>query len=100
MLLQSQASSQSNPILGFVPMILMFAIIYFLLILPMQRQKKKQQKMLSDLKNGDVVQTSGGLVGTIVGMNEDDTILLKVKPDNVRLQVARSAVSGMKETAK
>ena len=99
-MLLSQASSQSNPIIGFVPMILMFAIIYFLLILPMQRQKKKQQRMLSELKNGDVVQTTGGLVGTIVGINDDETLLLKVKPDNVRLQVVRSAVSGMKEAAK
>jgi preprotein translocase subunit YajC len=81
--------------LGFLPILLIFAIFYFLLFLPMQRQKKKQQKMLSSLQNGNVVLTSGGIVGTIISIGEDDTLVLRVKPDNVKLQVARSAVSNL-----
>jgi len=81
--------------LGFVPILLIFAIFYFLLFLPMQRQKKQQQKMLRELQNGQVVLTSGGIVGTIVTISEDDTLVLRVKPDNVKLQVARSAVSSL-----
>jgi len=81
--------------LGFVPILLIFAIFYFLLFLPMQRQKKQQQKMLRELQNGQVVLTSGGIVGTIVTIGDDDTIVLRVKPDNVKLQVARSAVSSL-----
>jgi preprotein translocase subunit YajC len=61
----------------------------------MQRQKKQQQKMLRELQNGNVVLTSGGIVGTIITIGEDDTVVLRVKPDNVKLQVARSAVSGL-----
>ena len=61
----------------------------------MQRQKKQQQKMLRDLQNGNVVLTSGGIVGTIVTIGDDDTLVLRVKPDNVKLQVARSAVSSL-----
>lgn len=59
----------------------------------MQRQKKKQQSMLSSLQNGDTVLTSGGIVGTIISIGDDDTLVLRVKPDNIKLQVARSAVS-------
>lgn len=93
LLLQSSASG--NPIIGFLPLILIFGIFYFLLFLPMQRQKKKQQQMLTELKNGDIVATSGGIVGSIVAINADDTLILRVKPDNVKLQVVRSAVSSL-----
>jgi len=61
----------------------------------MQRQKKNQQKMLSSLQNGSTVLTSGGIVGTIISIGEDDTLVLRVKPDNIKLQVARSAVSSL-----
>ncbi len=90
-----QAASSPNSVLGFVPLILIFAIFYFLLILPMQRQKKTQQKMLASLKSGDAVLTSGGIVGTIVSIADDDTLILRVKPDNVKIQVARTAVSSL-----
>lgn len=60
----------------------------------MQRQKKQQKQMLKDLQNGNVVLTSGGIVGTIVAI-EDDTLVLRVKPDNVKLQVARSSVASL-----
>ena len=81
--------------MGFVPILLIFALFYFLLFMPMQRQKKQQQKMLRELQNGNVVLTSGGIVGTIVTIGDDDTLVLRVKPDNVKLQVARSAVSSL-----
>jgi preprotein translocase subunit YajC len=54
------------------------------------------KQMLEGLQNGNVVQTSGGIVGTIVSMNtSDDTLVIRVKPDNVKLQVARSAVAAL-----
>jgi preprotein translocase subunit YajC len=86
--------SSPNSLVGFVPILLIFAIFYFLLFLPMQRQKKQQQRMLKELQNGNVVLTSGGIVGTIVSI-DDDTLVLRVKPDNIKLQVARSAVSSL-----
>ena len=51
--------------------------------------------MLAGLQNGDNVVTSGGIVGTIVAMDGDDTLVLRVKPDNVKIQVSRSAVSSL-----
>ena len=56
---------------GFLPFLLILGIFYFLLILPMQRQKKNQQKMLRELQNGNVVLTNGGIVGTIVAIDPD-----------------------------
>lgn len=90
-----QTATSPNSFLGFLPLILIFAIFYFLLIMPMQRQRKAQQRMLSALKNGDSVLTSGGILGTIVSIGDDDTLVLRVKPDNVKIQVARSAVSSL-----
>jgi len=87
---------QQSPgsLVGFVPILLIFALFYFLLFLPMQRQKKQQQRMLKELQNGNIVVTSGGIVGTIVSI-DDDTLVLRVKPDNIKLQVSRSAVSSL-----
>ncbi|HEY1342365.1 MAG TPA: preprotein translocase subunit YajC [Bryobacteraceae bacterium] len=90
-----QSPAPSSSMLGFLPILLIFGIFYFLLFLPMQRQKKQQQKMLAGLQNGQTVVTSGGIVGTIIAIDGDDTLVLRVKPDNVKIQVARSAVSSL-----
>jgi preprotein translocase subunit YajC len=91
-----QASQPSNPLLTFLPMILIFGIFYFLLFMQMQRQKKQQREMLAALQNGNVVQTTGGIIGTVISLNsEDDTLVLRVKPDNIKIQVARSAVAAL-----
>jgi preprotein translocase subunit YajC len=74
-----------------LPLVLIFGIFYFLLIMPQQRKQKKWQAMLGGLKTGDRVTTSGGLRGTIIALR-DDTIHLRVPPDNLRLEVLRSSV--------
>jgi preprotein translocase subunit YajC len=92
-------SAPTSSVLGFLPLLAVFAIFYFLLILPMQRQRKNQKKMLDNLENGNVVVTSGGIVGTIIAVEKsDDTLVLRVKPDNVKIQVTRSAVSSLVPT--
>ncbi|HLI84711.1 MAG TPA: preprotein translocase subunit YajC [Bryobacteraceae bacterium] len=91
----AQPSSPLGSIGAFLPIILIFGIFYVLVFMPMQRQKRNQQKMLASLQNGNVVLTSGGIVGTIVAIEEGDTLVLRVKPDNIKLQVARSAVSSL-----
>ena len=60
----------------------------------MQRQRKQQQKMLASLENGQVVITSGGIVGTVVAI-DNDILVLRVKPDNVKIQVTRASVSSL-----
>ena len=88
LILQQQPT---NPIALFSPYILIALVFYFLLFMPMQKQKKKQAELLKNLKSGDVVTTTGGIVGTIVSVDED-TIVLRVKPDNLKLQFSRAAV--------
>lgn len=96
MIILAFIQSQTNPIMGFLPMIVIFAIFYFLLFLPMQRQKKAQKQMLASLQSGNVVQTSGGIIGSIVSISaDDDTLVVRVKPDNIKIQVARNAVTGL-----
>jgi preprotein translocase subunit YajC len=88
--------AQANTFLSVLPMLLIFAIFYFLLFMPMQKQKKQQREMLTNLQPGNVVQTAGGIIGTILSMSsEDDTLVLRIRPDNIKLQIARSAVSGL-----
>jgi preprotein translocase subunit YajC len=94
-LLQAGAGAQGNPYLQLLPLLLLFAVFYLLIFMPMQRQKKNQKQMLASLQNGNIVLTSGGIVGTIVAIEPDDTLVLRVKPDNVKIQVARSAVSSV-----
>ena len=77
--------------MAWAPLILIFAIFYFLLILPQQRKQKQWKQMLGQLKTGDRVTTSGGVRGTIVALR-DDNVHLRVPPDNIRLEVARSAI--------
>jgi len=74
-----------------LPLVFIFAIFYFLLILPQQRRQKKWQAMVGGIKNGDRVLTSGGLRGTVISV-KDDALHLRVPPDNLRIEVARNAV--------
>jgi preprotein translocase subunit YajC len=78
-------------LLGLAPLVFIFAIFYFLLILPQQRKQKKWQAMLSELKNGDKIVTSGGLRGTIMSI-KDDGLVLRVPPDNLKLEISRASV--------
>jgi preprotein translocase subunit YajC len=90
-----QQQAQPNPLVTALPMVLIFGIFYFLLFMPMQRQKKQQKEMLEGLKNGDLVVTTGGLIGTVFTIHPDETIVLRVKPDNTKLLVTRSAIAGL-----
>ncbi len=78
-------------LLGLAPLLFIFAIFYFLLIMPQQRKQKKWQLMLSELKNGDRIVTSGGLRGTIISL-KDDALTLRVPPDNLKLEISRASV--------
>ena len=79
---------------GAAPLLMMvgiFAVFYFLLIMPQQRRQKKWQAMLETIKSGDRVTTSGGLKGTVLSM-KDDVVLLRVPPDNIKIEVVKSSI--------
>src|SRR5579859_5797854 len=90
-----QQSTGSSPVMGLLLPLALVAIFYLLVFMPMQKQKKQQQAMLKTLENGNIVLTTGGIIGTIVSVNSDDTLTLRVKPDNIKLQVARTAISSL-----
>jgi preprotein translocase subunit YajC len=73
---------------------LFFVLLYFVMIAPQQRKQKKWQQMLGQLKNGDRVTTNGGIRGVIVSV-KDDTVLLRVAPDNIKLEFVKSAIAAV-----
>jgi preprotein translocase subunit YajC len=75
-----------------VPMIFMFAIFYFLLIRPQQKKAKEHKALLDNLKKGDRIITSGGMIGTII--NIDDQIVNVEIADRVRIEMARPSIAG------
>lgn len=81
-------------LLQYAPLLFVFAIFYFLLILPTQKRQKKQKEMLDSLSAGDRVVTTGGIRGTIVSVKED-TLILRIAPNDIRLEVVRSAVAAV-----
>jgi len=81
-----------------LPMVAIFAIFYFLLIRPQQRQRRDREEMLKNIKKGDRIITSGGLIGTVVGLGEE-TVTLKIA-DSVRVECLRSGVTGLRGQAK
>jgi preprotein translocase subunit YajC len=78
----------------FLPLLFIFGIFYVLLILPQQRRQKKWQAMINDLKTGDRITTQGGIRGSIIAI-KDDAVHLRVPPDNLRLEVAKAAVTAV-----
>ncbi len=94
---QGGASGQGAGGFGaFIPLILMFVIFYFLLIRPQQKKTREHREMISNLKKGDRIITSGGLYGRITGL--DDATLTVEIADKVRVKVARNNV-GAKVTS-
>jgi len=75
----------------FLPIILMFAVFYFLLIHPQRRKQKQHQQMLSELKRGDQIVTAGPIHGTIEGLT--DTVVKVKIADNVLIDIPRSAIA-------
>lgn len=86
-----QNSGGGSSLVMLAPLLLIFAVFYFLLILPQQKRQKKWQAMLGELKTGDKVVTSGGLRGTIMSI-KDDALVLRVPPDNLKLEVSRASI--------
>jgi preprotein translocase subunit YajC len=87
-LYQGGGGSALSPLVMMLPLL---AIFYLLLILPQQRRQKRWQQMIGELKSGDRITTQGGIRGVIIAL-KDDAVHLRVPPDNLRLEVAKSAI--------
>ena len=87
---------EPHPLASLVMMGLIFAIFYFVLILPMRRKQRKLEDLVKGLKTGDRVVLSAGIFGTIVGV-EPDAFLVRID-DKTRIKVLKSAVAGLQAT--
>ena len=79
----------------FLPLILIFAVFYFLLIRPQQRKVKEHKEMLSNLKRGDKIVTSGGIIGTINKVADNRELTIEVEPENEQLKIAPGMVADL-----
>ncbi len=89
-------AQQGNPIVSFLPLILMFVVFYFLLIRPQQKKQKEVAEMIKNLKKGDRVVTTGGIIGTVQAVH-DDYAVLKVGDQDTKIEVLKSAVQDLRK---
>jgi preprotein translocase subunit YajC len=81
-------------VIGMLPLLLLVPLMYFVMIRPQQKRQKQWQQMLGGIKTGDRVTTSGGIRGVILSIKED-VIIIRVAPDNIKIEVAKSAIASV-----
>lgn len=91
------AAQEPSLWVSLLPMVLIFAIFYFLLIAPVRKRQKALQKLVDELKRGDKVVTNGGIYGEVAAV-EGSVIYLKIA-DNMKIKVAKSAIAGLEGEA-
>lgn len=92
---QAAGGGAGSAFASFVPLILIFAIMYFLLIRPQQKKVKQHQKMVEALRRGDHVVTAGGLVGKVTKVREDGEIEVELA-ENVKVRVIKSTIANVR----
>ena len=81
-------------LIGMLPILLLIPVMYFAMIRPQQKRQKQWQQMLADIKPGDRITTAGGIRGTILSI-KDDAIIVKVAPDGIKMEIAKSAIASV-----
>jgi preprotein translocase subunit YajC len=84
----------SSSLITMLPILLFIPLLYFLMIRPQQKRQKQWQSMLAGIKSGDRVTTAGGIRGIILSI-KDDSIIIRVAPDNLKLEVAKNAIASV-----
>lgn len=91
------AADPAAGLISLLPIVLIFVLFYVLFILPQRKQAKKHEQLLQTLKKGDEIKTSGGMYASISGFNEKaNTVYLKIA-DNVKIEVDRSSIAGLRQ---
>jgi preprotein translocase subunit YajC len=100
-ILQQGGDGMASLVSSLLPFVLIIAVFYFLILRPQQKRQKERQKLLEGVKKGDKIITSGGIHGSVEGV-EDDSVLVKIA-DNVKVKMDKSAIGtivGLTDTAK
>jgi preprotein translocase subunit YajC len=87
----ADAAAQTNPLISFLPLLVLFAVFYFMLIRPQMKRAKEQRTMISGLAKGDEVVTNGGIAGRIDDLG-DSFVSLEIAP-NVKIKLQKSAIT-------
>ena len=95
---QAAAPGAGDYLTSLVPILLIIPIFYFLIIRPQQKRVKEQQSMLEAIRRGDTIVTSGGLVGKVVRVKDDNELEVELA-ENVRVKVVRSMVADVRTKA-
>jgi len=93
-LLAAAPAAAGGGIIGFLPILLLIPVMYLVMIRPQQKKQKQWQEMLGAIKQGDRVTTAGGIRGIILSI-KDDVIVIRVAPDNIKLEVAKNAIASV-----
>jgi preprotein translocase subunit YajC len=86
------AGQGASALINLLPIVAIFAVFYFIVILPHKKQQQRKQKLIAELKKGDRVITNGGIYGTVAAV-EENALMLKVS-ENTKIRVAKSAIAG------
>ena len=92
--LMAAAPAGGGSAITMLPLLLLIPLMYFVMIRPQQKRQKQWQEMLSKIKTGDRVTTAGGIRGIIVSIKED-SMIIRVAPDNIKMEVAKSAIASV-----
>lgn len=92
------APSGASALMQFLPLVLMFAAMYFLLIAPQRKKQKEHEKMLAALTTGDEVVTAGGIYGVITQV-KDDRFVIRIGDNNAKVEVGKGFISALVKKA-
>ena len=93
----AQTAPAGGGIAQFLPIILLFAGMWFLIIAPQRKRQKQHEKMITELKTGDEIMTSGGIFGTITNV-KDDRFVVRIA-DNTKIEISKSSIGSRLEQA-
>lgn len=95
---QGGQGGASSGLLAFLPFILIIVILYFLMIRPQAKKQKMHQRMLTELRKGDKVLTTSGILGTIVGINEKENIVVLRVGEDTKIEFLKTYIAGKIES--
>jgi preprotein translocase subunit YajC len=93
-ILAAPPAGAGGGLMTLLPLLLIIPVMYLMMIRPQQKRQKQWQEMLSALKTGDRITTAGGIRGVVLNI-KDDAIVIRVAPDNIKLEVAKNAIASV-----
>ena len=92
-----QPGQQSNPVMAFLPMILLVVVFYFILIRPQQKRAKEQAKLIESIKSGDKVVTASGIIGTVITVKDK---IVSLRSADAKFEVTKASITEILESGK